>query len=66
MTKSRIQPCPIMIRREGNEAVVEIDTGVSKNPWVEVIRVSLDGEFSHIVEPHGVEMAMQKHFNSKA
>jgi len=60
---SNIQPCPIRLRRDGDHAVVEIDTGVSDSPWVEVIRERADGAFSHIVEPSGVERAMQKHFN---
>lgn len=63
MTQSA--PYPIILRREGDYAVVEIDTGIPNkegSAWVEVIRERLDGNFSHIVEPSGIEAAMQQHY----
>lgn len=67
MTQSA--PFPIMLRREGDYAVVEIDTGVPNKDgsrWVEVIRERLDGNFSHIVEPGGIEGAIHRHYNARA
>lgn len=58
---------PIRLRREGDDAVVEIDTGIpNKNgkTFVEVIRERADGAFSHIVEPSGIESAIDRHYNS--
>lgn len=58
---------PIRLRREGDYAVVEIDTGVPNkdgNSFVEVIRERADGAFSHIVEPRGIKAAKDRHYNS--
>ena len=59
-------PYAIMLRRDGDDMVVEIDTKIPNkqgDSFVVVIRASLRGEISHIVEPLGIEMAMQKHYN---
>ena len=44
----------IMVRRVGDDVVVEIET-VKGGPWVEVIRDLADGPFSHIVEYSGMK-----------
>lgn len=46
----------IALRRIGDYAVVEIEA--KPGLWIEVIRESLDSNFSHIVEPLGIEEAM--------
>lgn len=53
----------IALRRHGDYAVVEVealDTQRSDGgtKWVEVIREHVDGNFSHIVEPRGIEVAI--------
>ncbi len=49
---------PIMLRREGDWAIVEVEARPGK--WVEVIREALDSNFSHIVEPLGIEALYAK------
>lgn len=59
-------PYPIRLRRDGNHAVVEIDTGIPNkhgDTFVEVIREHVDGPFCHIVEPSGIERAKDQHYN---
>lgn len=58
---------PIRLRREGDYAVVEIDTGIPNKDgetFVEVIRENCDSAFSHIVEPRGIEGALDRHYNA--
>jgi hypothetical protein len=43
---------PIWLRREGDWVIVEVSQG---EHWFEVIRELYDGNFSHIVEPLGIE-----------
>ena len=38
--------------RLGTDAVVRVEID---GTWMEVVRESLDGEFSHIVEPNGIQ-----------
>ena len=57
---------PIMLRREGEDVIVEMDFGVKNkdgNSWVEIIRERHDSEFSHIVEGSGIERAKDRHYN---
>lgn len=49
---------PIALRRVGEYAVVEIET--LPGQWLEVIREHLDGNFSHIIEPLGIEEVMRR------
>lgn len=42
---------------EGGCAVVKIEVG---GRWVELIRESLDGPFSHIIEPSGIDRAVAR------
>jgi len=42
---------PIWLRREGEYAIVEIQ---HEGKWLEVIRVPLDANFSHCIEPLGI------------
>lgn len=42
----------IMLVAEGGCAVVKIEIG---GQWIELIRESLDGPFSHIIEPSGID-----------
>lgn len=44
----------IWLRREGDYAVVLLQEP-NKSEWIEVIRESLDGNFSHIIEPTGIQ-----------
>lgn len=44
----------IWLRREGDYAVVLLQEP-NKSEWIEVIREFLDGNFSHIIEPLGIE-----------
>lgn len=46
---------------EGDYAVLKIE--VEKGKWVELIRERLDSPFSHIIEPLGIQYAIQKHDN---
>ena len=45
----------IWLRRVGNFAVVEIE---KDGEWIEVMREHVDGNFSHIIEPLGIEACM--------
>ena len=57
---------PIMLRRDGDDVIVEMDFGVKNkdgNSWVEVIRVAHDSPFSHIVEDGGIERAKLSHYD---
>ena len=59
---------PICLRREGDDVIVEIDTGIKNSSgisFVEVIRERFDAAFSHIIEPSGIEAAIQRHYNGK-
>ena len=47
----------IRLRREGDWAIVEVEY---EKKWIEVIRELYDSNFSHIVEPLGIEEAMLK------
>lgn len=56
---------PIRLRRDGDDAVVEIDTGVKDaqgNSFIEVIRERADGAFCHIVEDSGIQRAILAHY----
>lgn len=58
---------PIRLRREGDFAVVDIDTGVKDaegNTFIELIRERLDGAFSHIIEPSGIDRAIVAHYGN--
>ncbi len=44
---------PIHLLREGDYAIVLVEA--RPGVWVEVIREHIDGPFSHIVEPLGIE-----------
>lgn len=46
----------IHLLRDGDYAIVKVETVPGE--WVEIIREPLDGQFSHIVEPLGIEQAM--------
>ncbi len=50
---------PIWLRREGDFAVVLVQS-VDGKEWVEIIREHVDGAFSHIIEPTGIEAEMNK------
>lgn len=41
----------IMLRRSGEDAVVEVEM---EGKWYECIREPLDSNFSHIIEPGGL------------
>lgn len=43
---------------EGEYAVLKIE--VEKGKWVELIRERLDSPFSHIIEPLGIERAIEE------
>ena len=47
----------IWLRREGNYAVVLVE---HEGEFVEVIREHIEGPFSHIVEPTGICVAIEK------
>lgn len=47
-----------MLVAEGDYAVLKIET---EKGWVELIRERLDSPFSHIIEPLGIERAIEKH-----
>lgn len=56
---------PIRLRRVGDFAVVEIDTGVKDtegNTFIELIRERYDAAFSHIIEPRGIDRAITDHY----
>lgn len=56
---------PIRLRRDGDDAVVEIDTGIKDaqgNSFIEVIRERADGAFCHIVEDSGIQRAILDHY----
>lgn len=48
----------IALRRVDNDAVVEIET--IPGHWITIIRESLDSNFSHIIEPIGIEEEMRR------
>lgn len=48
----------LFLRAEGDYAILEIEA--EKGKWVELIRERLDSPFSHIIEPAGIESAIQK------
>ena len=52
---------PVWIRRSGDFIVVELEA--PDGSWVEVIREQSDGNYSHIVEPLGIEACFEKHLN---
>jgi hypothetical protein len=52
--KDTIPISGVMLRRTGNDVVVEVEIG---GLWVKVIREPYDGCFSHIVEPGGIRKA---------
>lgn len=47
----------IALRRYGKYAVVEIET--ASGQWAEIIREHIDGNFSHIIEPVGIEETLR-------
>lgn len=49
----------IWLRREGDHVVVLVEDSIGE--WVEVIREHFDGNFSHIVEPRGIEECLHAH-----
>jgi hypothetical protein len=48
----------IALRRVGEFAVVEVEF---RGAWIEVIREPLDSNFSHIVEPVGIQEVIQQY-----
>ena len=48
----------IRLHREGDHAIVSVEARPGK--WVEVIRELADGNFSHIVEPIGIEEVFKR------
>lgn len=44
----------IWLRREGNHVVVLVEFANEKGRWIRVIRETIDGPFSHIIEPGGI------------
>lgn len=48
----------LFLRAEGDCAILEIEA--EKGKWVELIRERLDAPFSHIIEPSGIESAIEK------
>lgn len=52
MSKIPVPITGLWLRREGNHAVVCVELD---GRWVEVCREVHDGNFSHIVEPLGIE-----------
>jgi hypothetical protein len=55
--KQGVSVTGIHLVAEGGDAVVRVEID---GRWVEVIREGLDGPFSHIVEPGGIEQAAAK------
>jgi hypothetical protein len=51
---------PVWIHRSGDYLVVELEA--PDGSWVEVIREQVDGNYSHIIEPLGIE----ERFNRRA
>lgn len=47
----------IHLVREGNYAVVKIE---HNDEWIELIREHIDGPFSHIIEPSGIDAAIER------
>ena len=56
-------PPPIWLRREGSRAIVAV--GLSPDCWVDVIEEQYDNNFSHIVEPSGIEARVEALLNAK-
>lgn len=52
----------IHLVREGDHAVVAVTVGAL---WIPVIREHVDGPFSHIVEPRGIERAIANYFSER-
>ena len=50
---------PIWLKREGDFAIVLVQKGDGKE-WVEIIREHVDSNFSHIIEPIGIEAEINK------
>ena len=48
---------PIWLRREGEHVIVEVSL---KGEWVPVIKEHIDGNFSHCVEPIGIDEEFQR------
>ena len=48
---------PIWLRREGDYVIVEVEHA---GEWIEVIREHIDGNFSHCVEPIGIQEAIRQ------
>lgn len=53
----------IMLRRYGNYAIVEAEID---GKWVMVVSEPLDSNFSHIVEPSGMRLAVERQTNAEA
>jgi hypothetical protein len=49
----------IWLRREGDYVLVLVEDSIGE--WVEVIREHHDGQYSHIVEPRGIEERLKAH-----
>lgn len=47
----------IMLVAEGDYAVVKMEVN---GKWIELIRERLDSTFSHIIEPAGIEIEVNK------
>lgn len=47
----------IHLRREGGIAIVSIEVD---GKWVDVIKENASGNYSHIVEPSGIEAAVRR------
>ncbi len=50
---------PVWIHRSGDNIVVELEA--PDGSWVEVIREHVDGNYSHIVEPAGIQQCFEQH-----
>lgn len=51
------------LRAEGEYAILEIE--VEKGKWVQLIKERLDSPFSHIIDPLGIQRAIENYNVSK-
>jgi hypothetical protein len=51
----------VWIHRSGDYIVVELEA--PDGSWVEAVREQADGNYSHIIEPLGIEACFEKHLN---
>lgn len=52
-------PYALRLRAEGEHALLEIETDI-EGQWVLLIKERLDSPFSHIIEPLGIHLAIEK------